>query len=120
MVSAAVRRDGPAGRPADGLAFDDRRDGVVDVVPPARVLLVTDDPAGTGPLRAALAPRAAAAAEAGGVAGDPAVVTVAGRSAWVAAVDGPVRTWSCWPTWPTWAATGPTSCGGSWPTAAGC
>ncbi len=80
VVSAAIRRDGAGGGWRDGLAFDDRRDGVVDVVPPARVLLVTDDPAAAGPLRAAMAPRAAVA---DGV-GDPAVVTVVGTDPWVA------------------------------------
>ncbi len=54
LVSAAVR---PAGRWL-GPTFDDRRDGVVDVVAPARVLVVTDDPAAAFPLRAALAPAA--------------------------------------------------------------
>jgi hypothetical protein len=78
LLSAAVRGGGE-------LAFDDRRDGVADVVPPARVLVVAPDAA--GPLRAALAPNATA----GRPGPDPAVVTVVDAAAWsasdLAAVD---------------------------------
>ncbi len=83
LLSAAVQTgtaDTPAG-PGRGLAFDDRRDSVVDVVPPARVLLVTDDRAAAFPLRAALAPASAA----GRRGGDPAAVTVVTGAAWTAA-----------------------------------
>ncbi len=65
LVSAAVR--------TTGLSFDDRREGVVDVVPPARVLVVTDDVAATKPLRTAMAP---------GDGANPAVVTLLAGSAW--------------------------------------
>ncbi len=75
LVSAAVHTgaaDVTGHDPARGLSFDDRRDAVVDVVPPARVLVVTDDRAAASALRAALAPAAAA----GRRGGDPAIVTV--------------------------------------------
>ena len=74
LISAAVR--------SRELSFDDRRDGVVDVVPPARVLVVTDDAAAVGPLRAALEPHATA----GRTGGDPAVITTLSAAAW-AGVD---------------------------------
>ncbi len=69
LISAAVR--------TSGLSFDDRRDGVADVVAPARVLLVTDDAAAAAPLRVAMAP---------GGSGNPAVVTVVAGGGW-AGVD---------------------------------
>ena len=76
-VPARFDRDGPRLvsafiRSGDGLLADDRRDGVVDVARPARVLIVAGDIAAAQPLRAALAPHAAAAQ----LGADPAVVTV--------------------------------------------
>ena len=76
LISAAVRTGG------GGLTFDDRRDGVADVAPPARVLVVTDDVDATIPLRAALAPNRAA----GRPGADAVTVAVVDSAAWPAVV----------------------------------